>query len=94
MVVDTHAGAAVSIEERSRICVVCLAHSEGACGEEIGQQLATRLGFRYADDAIVVAAAETEHVFPEAVSLAESEAPDAGSRSTSTASRRPSMSAS
>jgi cytidylate kinase len=75
MVVGTYAGAAVSIEERSRICVVCLAHSEGACGEEIGQQLADRLGFRYADDAIVVAAAETEQVFPEAVSLAESRSP-------------------
>ncbi len=76
MVVASYAGrSAVSIEERSRICVVCLAHSEGACGEEIGQQLADRLGFRYADEAIVVAAAETEQVFPEAVSLAESRSP-------------------
>ena len=65
----------MSTEERSRICVVCLAHCEGACGEEIGQQLADRLGFRYADEAIVVAAAETEQVFPEAVSLAESRSP-------------------
>ncbi|HEX4520088.1 MAG TPA: cytidylate kinase-like family protein [Gaiellaceae bacterium] len=63
------------IEGPPRISVVCLAHAEGARGEEIGQRLADRLGFRYADDEIVVAAAEAAGAFPEAVSLAESRSP-------------------
>ncbi len=72
---DVHSAGPIGTDRRSRISVVCVAHAEGACGEEIGQQLADRLGFRYADDEIVVAAAETEQVFPEAVSLAESRSP-------------------
>jgi cytidylate kinase len=74
-IADVQARSTTDADESSRISVVCVAHAEGACGEEIGQRLADRLGFRYADEEIVVAAAETEQVFPEAVSLAESRSP-------------------
>lgn len=52
--------------------VICLSHAEGAGGPEIARLVADRLGLRYADDEIVVAAARAEGIYPEAVSLAES----------------------
>jgi len=54
-----------------RASVICLSHTEGAGGEEIGRLLAERLGFRYADDEIIVAAARTRNLFPESVAAAE-----------------------
>jgi cytidylate kinase len=52
--------------------VICVSHTEGAGGPEIGRLLADRLGFRYADDEIVAAAARANGYYPEAVALAES----------------------
>jgi cytidylate kinase len=52
--------------------VICVSHTEGAGGREIGRLLADRLGFRYADDEIVVTAARANGYNPEAVALAES----------------------
>jgi cytidylate kinase len=51
--------------------VVCISHAEGADGYAVGQAVAARLGFRLADDSIVVDAARSEGLFPEALSLAE-----------------------
>jgi cytidylate kinase len=56
--------------------VVCISHTDGALGMEVGQAVAKRLGFAFADDAIILAAAKTEGLLPESVSRAES--PDAG----------------
>jgi cytidylate kinase len=56
--------------------VICLSHTDGAGGREIGELLAERLGFRYVDDGIVVAAAGAGQLYPEAVAVAES--PGAG----------------
>jgi cytidylate kinase len=55
--------------------VICLSHVEGAGGPEIGRLLADELGFRYVDDEIVVAAAESEQLLPESVSQAEARHP-------------------
>ncbi len=52
--------------------VICISHTEGAGGHEIGRLLAERVGFRYVDDGIVVEAARSKQLYPEAVSLAES----------------------
>src|SRR5271154_349909 len=51
--------------------VICISHKTGAEGYDIGQAAATRLGFQLADDAIIMAAAQTEGLLPEAVSMAE-----------------------
>jgi len=40
--------------------VVCISRSLGAGGEQIGQLVAERLGFRYVDEEIVARAAESE----------------------------------
>ena len=52
--------------------VICISHTEGAGGREIGRLLAERVGFRYVDDGIVVEAARAKRLYPEAVSMAES----------------------
>lgn len=52
--------------------VICIAHADGAHGREVGRLVADALGYRYADEAIVVAAARSQGIFPEAVALAES----------------------
>jgi cytidylate kinase len=56
--------------------VVCISHTDGAHGFDIGRAVAERLGFRLADDAIILDAARTEGLLPESVSRAES--PKAG----------------
>jgi cytidylate kinase len=55
-----------------RTPVICISHTEGAGGQEIGQLLAERLEYRYVDDGIILDAAGAEALFPEAVSQAES----------------------
>ena len=56
--------------------VVCISHTDGAGGLDIGQAVADRLGYKLADDAIILDAARTEGLLPESVSRAES--PKAG----------------
>jgi cytidylate kinase len=55
-----------------RTSVICLSPTDGSAGREVGHLLAAQLGFRYVDDEIIVAAAEADGIFPEAVALAES----------------------
>lgn len=52
--------------------VVCISAADGAEGHAVGRLVADRLGFRFADDAIVVAAARTAGLLPEALAEAES----------------------
>jgi hypothetical protein len=47
--------------------VVCISHSTGAWGEEIGRLVAERLGFLYIDDEIVARAAAMGGIGPEEV---------------------------
>jgi cytidylate kinase len=56
--------------------VVCISRTDGSRGLEVGQAVAERLGFKIADDAIILAAARAEGLLPESVSRAES--PKAG----------------
>lgn len=51
--------------------VICISHKTGAQGFDIGQGVAARLGYQLADDAIIMSAAQTEGLLPEAVSMAE-----------------------
>jgi cytidylate kinase len=51
--------------------VVCVSHTEGAEGRAVGEAVAERLGWRFADEAIVVDAARAEGLLPESVSYAE-----------------------
>ena len=51
--------------------VVTISRSIGAGGEEIGRAVAQELGFRYADEEIIVKAAEKAGVSPEAVAQVE-----------------------
>ena len=55
-----------------RTSVICLSHARGSAGQEVGRLLAERLGFRYVDEEIIFTAADADHMYPEAVSLAES----------------------
>ncbi len=52
--------------------VISISYADGAGGPEIAGLVAERLGLRFADGGIIVAAAQSEGIFPEAVSLAES----------------------
>jgi cytidylate kinase len=52
--------------------VICISHTTGAGGEEIGRSLGERLGFRHVDEGILVEAARAKGIYPEAVALAES----------------------
>src|SRR6266536_3216942 len=47
--------------------VVCISHTTGAGGEEVGRLVADRLGFIYVDEAVVARAAERGGVDPERV---------------------------
>jgi cytidylate kinase len=51
--------------------VVCIAHSTGAGGEEIGHLVASGLGFRYVDEEILTAAAEKEGLEPRQLAAVE-----------------------
>ena len=51
--------------------VVCLSHATGAGGEAIGRDVAEALGFRYLDEEILLAAADTERLKPEAMEAIE-----------------------
>ncbi len=52
--------------------VIAISRAIGAGGEEIGRLVATQLGLRYADQEIIVKAAEKAGVSPETVAKAES----------------------
>jgi cytidylate kinase len=51
--------------------VVCISHATGAGGEEVGRQLAERLGFLYVDEEVVAGAAEKGGISPDDVASEE-----------------------
>lgn len=51
--------------------VICVSRSLGAGGEELGRAVAHELDFRYADEEIIIKAAEKAGVSPETVAQAE-----------------------
>ena len=51
--------------------VICISRALAAGGEDIGQRVAETLGYRYADEEIIVRAAEQAGVPPETVEQAE-----------------------
>ncbi len=51
--------------------VVCISRTLAAGGESVGEQVATRLGFRYVDEQIIDAAARQAQVDPGVVAAAE-----------------------
>jgi CMP/dCMP kinase len=51
--------------------VICISHAEGADGGTVGRAVADRLGYTFADDAIVSEAARAAGIFAESVSYAE-----------------------
>jgi uncharacterized protein len=51
--------------------VVCISRADFAGGEEVGRLVAEKLGFRYVDEEIIVAVAEKEEMWPEALALVE-----------------------
>jgi Cytidylate kinase-like family len=51
--------------------VVCISHATGAGGEEVGRQLAERLGFLYVDEEVVAGAAEKGGFSPDDVASEE-----------------------
>ena len=51
--------------------LVCISRSLGAGGEEVGRRIAEAFGFRYADEEIIMRAAEKAGVSPETVADAE-----------------------
>ncbi len=52
--------------------VIAISRALGAGGEEIGRMVAAKMGLRYADEEIIVKAAEKAGVSPETVAKAES----------------------
>ena len=59
-----------------RATVVCIAGTDGALSERVGELVAERLGYRLANGSIIVAAGQAQGLLPESVSAAESR--DAG----------------
>lgn len=59
-----------------RATVVCIAGTDGALSDQVGELVAERLGYRLANGSIIVAAAQEHGLLPESVSEAESR--DAG----------------
>jgi len=59
-----------------RATVVCIAGTDGALSDQVGELVAERLGYRLANGSIIVAAAQEHWLLPESVSEAESR--DAG----------------
>jgi cytidylate kinase len=55
---------------------VCIAGTDGALSERVGELVAEQLGYRLANGSIIVAAAQAQGLLPESVSAAESR--DAG----------------
>jgi len=55
--------------------VIAISRAMGAGGEEIGRRVASELGLRYADEEIIVRAAEKAGVSPETIAKAESTPP-------------------
>src|SRR5262245_17222385 len=51
--------------------VICISHVEGADGGAVGRSVAEKLGYTFADDAIVSEAARAAGIFAESVSYAE-----------------------
>ena len=51
--------------------VICISHVEGAEGGTVGRAVAEKLGYAFADDAIVSEAARAAGIFAESVSYAE-----------------------
>lgn len=51
--------------------VICVSHTDGAGGDAVGRRVAELLGFRFADESIVVAAANDRGLYPESVAQAE-----------------------
>lgn len=51
--------------------VVCISHTDGSGGEEIGRRFADRLGLRYIDDEVIVQAARLAQVDPALVAATE-----------------------
>ena len=51
--------------------VICISHVEGAEGGAVGRAVAEKLGYTFADDAIVSEAARAAGIFAESVSYAE-----------------------
>jgi cytidylate kinase len=51
--------------------VICISHAEGADGAAVGRAVADKLGYTFADDAIVSEAARVAGIFAESVSYAE-----------------------
>ena len=51
--------------------VICISRTIGAGGEEIGRAAAKELGFRYADEQIIIRAAEMAGVSPDTVAQVE-----------------------
>ena len=51
--------------------VVCISHTTGAGGEEVGRIVSERLGFRYVDEEIVFDAAAKDGVDPAVVAAVE-----------------------
>jgi len=51
--------------------IICISHVEGADGGAVGRAVAEKLGYTFADDAIVSEAARAAGIFAESVSYAE-----------------------
>ena len=53
------------------VSVICVSHEDGALGRDVGRCVADALGFRYADEEIVMAVAREKGLYPESVAVAE-----------------------
>lgn len=51
--------------------VLCISHADGALGEQIGREVAARLGFRYVNEGIIVEASRLARVDPAVVAATE-----------------------
>lgn len=51
--------------------VVCISHTDGSCGDEVSRAVAGRLGFRYVDEELILAAARRAQVDPAIVAATE-----------------------
>ena len=51
--------------------VICISHTDGSCGGEVGRAVAVGLGYRFIDEELIAAAAREARVDPALVAAAE-----------------------
>ncbi|MFN2426225.1 MAG: AAA family ATPase, partial [Candidatus Binatia bacterium] len=56
---------------RMSVCVICISHTDGSAGQDVGRAVAQVLGLRYVDEELILEAARLAQVDPSLIAAAE-----------------------